>query len=91
MKTFSVFRPALLAAFCLSASLMSCNTGTEAGDTNVESGAVKTKDPGAAQPSTVADDSITSGTSRQNPGPSNRQIYEDAANRKDRNNDGIAD
>ncbi|UYZ62849.1 hypothetical protein [Hymenobacter weizhouensis] len=91
MKTFSVFRPALAAALLLTSSLVACNTGTEAGDTNVERGAVKTKDPSASQSSTVTGDSATSGTARQNPGPSNRKVYEDAADRKDRNNDGLAD
>ncbi|MBC8084896.1 MAG: hypothetical protein H7Z21_16990 [Hymenobacter sp.] len=88
------FLPRLLAAAALltTVSLTACNTGDGTGATNVESGDNKSNDPTALQPATSGDDSATSGlrpdTSRT---PSTRQVYEEAADRIDRNNDGIAD
>ena len=92
MKNSSFPRRLMAAVLLSTLSLAACNTGGSTGATNVESGANKDNDPAALQPATAADDSATAGlradTSR---GPSNREVYEDAARRVDRNNDGIAD
>lgn len=82
--------PRLLAALLVSATFSACDTGTKAGDTNVETGDYKTKDPDPGQ-STLSD-SATAGLQRDTANrPTGRQVYEKAADAKDRNNDGIAD
>ncbi|KUG06433.1 hypothetical protein [Solirubrum puertoriconensis] len=85
LRPFSYLGAALL----LAAGLTACSTGTESGDTNVERGHEKIAlDPGARHPSGGVDstrmqrDTATSFRERQ---------YQNARNRKDRNNDGIAD
>jgi predicted small secreted protein len=87
-------RPSLLsllaATALLASSLTACNTGTATGDTNVESGANKTKDPDPGQ--TTMSDSATAGLQRDTAaGPTGRQVYENAAEAVDRDKDGIAD
>lgn len=80
----------MLAAALLATSLTACNTGTSTGDTNVESGASKTKDPDPGQ--TTVSDSATAGLQRDTTtGPTGRQQYEKAADAVDRDKDGIAD
>lgn len=80
----------VLAATLLATSLTACNTGTATGDTNVESGANKTKDPDPGQSTTS--DSATSGLQRDTTNsPTGRQLYEQAGEAVDRNRDGIAD
>lgn len=93
MKTSASLRLLAAAALLLTAPLTACNTGTEAGDTNVERGSQKDKDPAAAlTQGQVNGDSTTAGIKTENENaPTGREVYEDAANRKDRNNDGIAD
>ncbi|MCA8831764.1 hypothetical protein [Hymenobacter pini] len=91
MKTLSHLRPLAVAALLI-CSLSACNTGSNSGDTNVERGAEKSFDPATQQKATVADDSAASGLQRDTAaGPTGRQQYESATDRKDRNNDGIAD
>ncbi|WBO83551.1 hypothetical protein [Hymenobacter yonginensis] len=80
----------LAAALLLATSLTACNTGTSTGDTNVETGAAKTKDPDPGQPTTS--DSATAGLQRDTTAsPTGRQQYEKAADAVDRDKDGIAD
>lgn len=83
--------PRVLAVLLLaSAALTACNTGTKSGDTNVEAGTNKSSDPDPGQSTTS--DSATSGLQRDTSRtPTGRQLYENAANAKDRNNDGVAD
>ncbi|UOQ78537.1 hypothetical protein MUN84_08285 [Hymenobacter sp. 5516J-16] len=92
MKTAAFLR-AMAAAVLLTTSLTACNTGDKAGDTNVERS--EAKDPGmdTNMPSqNPGADSATSGTDRNTKKtPTGREVYEDGANRKDRNNDGLAD
>ncbi|RSK37087.1 hypothetical protein [Hymenobacter metallilatus] len=91
MKTLNFLRP-LAVAVLLVTTVSACNTGTGTGDTNVERGAEKSLDPANNQPATVADDSAASGLRRDtSAGPTGRQQYEQAADTKDRNHDGIAD
>jgi predicted small secreted protein len=80
----------LAAALLLATSLTACNTGTSTGDTNVETGAYKKKDPDPGQMTTS--DSATAGLQRDTAtGPTGRQQYENAADAVDRNKDGVAD
>lgn len=82
--------PSLLVATLLAGSLTACDTGTATGDTNVESGDFKKKDPDPGQ--TTTSDSATAGLQRDTAtGPTGRQQYEKAADAVDRNKDGIAD
>lgn len=86
----SSFLSLLAATVFLASSLTACNTGTATGDTNVESGANKTKDPEPGQ--ATASDSAAAGLQRDTAaGPTGRQVYENAADAVDRNKDGIAD
>ncbi|MCR5887543.1 hypothetical protein LRS06_07080 [Hymenobacter sp. J193] len=89
MTTARFFRSALF-AFTLTAALAACNTGNDAGETNVERDAHKDTDPAALSPNNS--DSAAAGmqadTARQ---PTGRDLYEQAGENKDRNNDGIAD
>ncbi|GAB2770952.1 putative small secreted protein [Hymenobacter luteus] len=92
MKT-SVFPRIIAAAALLAGSLTACNTGSEAGDTNVERGAAKDLGMDTNMPGqNLAADSATSGMNRDTmKTPTGRQVYEEGADRKDRNNDGLAD
>ena len=82
----------LLAALLTTASLSACNTGNDSGATNVERGSEKNKDSNQQKMATSSSDSATSGLQRNTTQtPTTRQVYEEAADRKDRNNDGIAD
>ncbi|GAB3233766.1 hypothetical protein GCM10027346_22120 [Hymenobacter seoulensis] len=92
MKIFVLLRAVAVAAV-LVGSLTACDTGEKAGATNVERGDYKSKDPAANMPNnTTGGDSATSGLNRSTDNsPTGREVYEDAANRKDKNNDGIAD
>ncbi|WP_375436992.1 hypothetical protein [uncultured Hymenobacter sp.] len=88
------FTPRLLvvAALLTAASLTSCNTGSDSGATNVERDSYKDNDSDDMQASASGSDSATAGLQRDTTRtPSNRQVYEGAADRKDRNNDGLAD
>ncbi|MBX0291260.1 hypothetical protein K3G63_12475 [Hymenobacter sp. HSC-4F20] len=92
MKTAAFLRM-LTAAALLTAPLTACNTGDKPGDTNVESG--DAKDLGMSpnrENESVAGDSATSGMNRDTmKAPTGRQVYEEGADRKDKNNDGLAD
>jgi hypothetical protein len=91
MKTIFSLRP-VAAALLLSSALFAtaCDTGTSHGDTNVERGDYKRKDPDPGQ--TTASDSATAGlkTEKSNR-PTGRQQYEASGDAPDRNRDGIAD
>lgn len=84
----NLLRPLMLAFLLASASLTACNTGTGSGDTNVERGADKTKDPDPGQNST-SNTNGQAGDTTQN--PTGQQLYDRAGDAKDRNNDGIED
>ncbi|MBO0357114.1 hypothetical protein J0X19_04080 [Hymenobacter sp. BT186] len=86
--------PRLLVATALLATpaLTSCNTGNKSGDTNVEQDAAKDNDADAMQPTGTGGDEATSGMNNDtSTAPSNREVYEGAADRVDRNNDGMTD
>ncbi|UOQ65705.1 hypothetical protein [Hymenobacter volaticus] len=92
MKYSSTPRLLIAAALLATASLTACNTGNDTGDTNVERDSYKDNDSNDMQASSSASDSATAGLQRDTSNtPSNRKVYEDAADRKDRNNDGLAD
>ncbi|QIX61132.1 hypothetical protein FY528_02760 [Hymenobacter lutimineralis] len=79
-----------LLALTFTAALAGCNTGNGSGETNVERGADKNTDPAALNPQ--ASDSAAAGLqSDTTHNPTGRQVYEQAGDSKDRNNDGIAD
>ncbi|QNH62853.1 hypothetical protein [Hymenobacter sediminicola] len=83
-------RPLLLSLLAATTLFSACNTGTSTGDTNVETGAYKTKNPDPGQ--STSSDSATAGLQRDTTNtPTGRQVYEKAADAKDRNRDGIAD
>ncbi|SHK28440.1 hypothetical protein [Hymenobacter psychrotolerans] len=83
-------RPLLFSLLAATVLFSACDTGTATGDTNVESGDYKKKDPDPGQ--SIASDSATAGLQRDTSGtPTGRQLYENAAQSKDRNRDGIAD
>ncbi|UOQ53389.1 hypothetical protein [Hymenobacter cellulosivorans] len=87
MKTF-LLRPLTL-AFCLAAaSLTACNTGTDSGDTNVERGADKTKDPAPGERSSSNTNGLAGDTTKVVTG---KDQYDHAGEAKDRNNDGLED
>lgn len=91
MKT-SVFLRFITAAVLLAGPLTACNTGNEAGDTNVERGSAKDLGVEPTSPQNASADSATSGLSADTAKtPTGRQVYEEGASRKDRNNDGLAD
>ncbi|MDU0369421.1 hypothetical protein ACFPAF_03370 [Hymenobacter endophyticus] len=91
MKTLLAFRSLAVAALLVS-FVSACNTGSDSGDTNVERGSEKSLDPARHQNASVSADSATSGMVRDTAaGPTGRQQYEAATDRKDRNNDGLAD
>ncbi|HEX8424831.1 hypothetical protein [Hymenobacter sp.] len=92
MKYSSTPRLLVAAALLATASLTACNTGNDTGDTNVERDSYKDNDSNDMQSSAANSDSSTSGLQRDTThAPSTRQVYEGAADRIDRNNDGIAD
>lgn len=79
-------------ALLLSSALFTtaCDTGTGTGETNVELGDNKRKDPDPGM--TTNSDSATAGLRRDTTGrPTGRQQYEAAGEAKDRNRDGLAD
>lgn len=91
MKALLSLRSAA-AALLLSTALFTtaCDTGTGTGETNVERGDNKRKDPDPGQ--TTNSDSATAGLRRDTTGrPTGRQQYEAASEAKDRNRDGLAD
>lgn len=91
---YSLLPRLLVAAALLTTTSLtsSCNTGNDTGDTNVERDAAKDNDSDELQAGTSSGDSATSGTRPDtSSAPSTRQVYEEAADRKDRNNDGMAD
>ena len=87
MKTV-LLRPLALAALLTTTALTACNTGTSAGDTNVERGADKTKDP---DPGTTSTSNTTGTVVDTVPTSTGKAQYEHAADAKDRNNDGLED
>ncbi|GAA4014785.1 hypothetical protein GCM10022408_30030 [Hymenobacter fastidiosus] len=87
MKTV-LLRPLALALLLATASFTACNTGTGSGDTNVERGADKTKDPDSGQRATSNTTGTANDTTRVTTG---QDLYDHAADAKDRNNDGIED
>lgn len=92
MKYFLLPRLLVAAALFAAPALTACNTGNETGATNVESDAAKDNDPDAMQASAANADSTTSGLNPDtSTAPTNREVYEGAADRVDRNNDGMAD
>lgn len=90
---YSMLPRLLVAATLLAApALTACNTGTKSGDTNVETDSAKDNDADAMQPTGTGGDEATSGMSTDtSTAPSNREVYEGAAERPDRNNDGMTD
>lgn len=82
---------ALLASTTLPLSFTACNTGTKAGDTNVELSAPK-KGMAAKTQGTINGDSLAAGIPRDTTKrPSGKQIYKNADRAIDRNHDGLAD
>lgn len=97
------FRLLTLAA-ALPLALSACNTGTKAGDTNVELGSAKAIEPNNEPSRTSSDngdasnvtannaDSLTAGISRDTTHrPTGRQQFDNAAKSRDKNHDGLAD
>ncbi|MDO7884479.1 hypothetical protein [Hymenobacter cheonanensis] len=79
----------LLATLAL--PLAACNTGTKAGDTNVELGSTKKMVPNTA-PANAGADSAAAGLARDTTHrPTGKQLYKAADRAIDRNHDGIAD
>jgi hypothetical protein len=91
-------------AAALPLALSACNSGTQAGDTNVEKGSAKdlesnnmpsrtSKDNGdAANLSSNNADSLTAGLTRDTTNrPTGKELFKAADKAKDRNHDGIAD
>ena len=80
---------ALTAALPL--ALSACNTGGNTGDTNVETGASKKMtDNHPDRP--MNGDSMAAGIARDTSGqPTGKQLYDNAAQAKDKNHDGLAD
>lgn len=83
--------PALLLGVIFPLALAACNTGTKAGDTNVETSAPK-KGPSAKTQGVVNGDSAAAGIARDTARrPSGKQVFQNANRAVDRNHDGIAD
>ena len=79
----------LLATLAL--PLAACNSGTKAGDTNVELGSNKKMVPNAP-PVNASADSAAAGLARDTTHrPTGKQIYNSSDRAVDRNHDGIAD
>lgn len=82
--------PALLAALSLPLALGACNTGTKAGDTNVELAAPK--DRTSNHPGMSNADSLAAGIPRDTARrPSGKQVFKNTDRAIDRNHDGLAD
>lgn len=87
----------LLGAFFFSAAALtsSCSTGTDQGDTNVETGTTKDfteQSSTISNGNTTAGDSATAGLQRDTTGrPTGRQQYEAAGSSVDHDRDGKAD
>ncbi|QJX46182.1 hypothetical protein HMJ29_04210 [Hymenobacter taeanensis] len=91
MKTLFPLR-SVAAGLLLSAALFTtaCDTGTDNGDTNVERGDYKQKDPDPGH--SLASDSATSGLNAADKNrPTGREQYEAAGDAQDHNRDGLAD
>ncbi|WP_303310224.1 hypothetical protein [Hymenobacter sp. BT730] len=71
-------------------TLVACGTGNSTGDTNVERGVDKSHDPTEVNPTSsgTSTTGTTQDTTRRLTG---KEIYDQAGEAKDRNNDGIAD
>jgi predicted small secreted protein len=83
--------PALLAALSFPLALAACNTGTKAGDTNVELSAPKKMQANKPQ-GNINGDSLAAGIPRDTARrPSGKQVYKNADRAVDRNHDGLAD
>lgn len=81
----------LVTLLALPVALAACNTGTKAGDTNVELSAPKKMMANKPQ-GQVNGDSLAAGIQRDTAKrPSGKQIYQNANKAVDRNHDGIAD
>ena len=81
----------LALAAALPLALSACNTGSNTGDTNVESGSAK-KGPNAPKDGTHNGDSLAAGISRDTTKrPTGKELYNAADRSKDKNHDGIAD
>ena len=90
MKIVSLLRP-LAATLLLTGALTACSTGSDNASTNVERGGNKSLDPANMRPNNGGADSATAGLNPDTARTSIRDQYENAANAKDRNRDGIAD
>lgn len=89
LRTFRF--PALLLGVSLPLALAACNTGTTAGDTNVEMSSPK-KGPSANVQGVVNGDSAAAGIARDTAHrPSGKQVFKNTDHAVDRNHDGIAD
>ncbi|OUJ75160.1 hypothetical protein [Hymenobacter crusticola] len=92
MKLTHSFRSFAFASLLGIASLTSCSTGTDSGDTNVERGTSKSDAPMQEGPASGGSDSTTAGLrpdSAQR--PTGKQLYDHAADAHDRNHDGLED
>ena len=87
MKNLRLF----IFALCATASLSACNSGTSAGDTNVESAGAK-ENTTAQTDGTPGGDSATAGMRRApSTQVSGKEQFEKADQSVDRNKDGLAD
>lgn len=97
------FRLLALAA-ALPLALSACNSGGDAGDTNVEKGSAKAiesnNEPSHSSPDNgdasnaapVNGDSLAAGISRDTTHrPTGKQLFDNAAKSRDKNHDGLAD
>ncbi|MBJ6144359.1 hypothetical protein [Hymenobacter sp. BT559] len=81
----------LALAAALPLALSACNSGGDAGDTNVEKGSAK-KGPTAPKEGTSNGDSLAAGIPRDTTNrPTGKELYKAADRAKDRNHDGLAD
>jgi hypothetical protein len=91
MLSKNTFR-SLAVACAFTAALSACSSGTESGDTNVETGHNKERPTTHEVGGTAGGDSATAGlqadtTTR----PTGKELYKAAGNATDRNKDGLAD
>ncbi|WP_324675574.1 hypothetical protein [Hymenobacter sp. GOD-10R] len=92
MKLSHSFRPLAFASLLSVASLASCSTGTDSGDTNVERGTSKSDAPMQEGPASAGSDSTTAGLRPDSvQRPTGKQLYDHAADAHDRNHDGLED
>ena len=78
-------------AAALPLALSACNSGTKAGDTNVELGSAKKIQANTPQ-GVVNGDSLAAGLQRDTARrPTGKEVYKAAGQARDRNHDGIAD